>query len=488
MADLTRELLERPTEETARVLCLGFLDEATEAAERLKKGEDPEALHDFRVGLRRLRSCLRAYRPYLEGSITKKDRKRIKDLASSTNLARDTEVQLEWLKPQLAQLTDKQKVGAEWLVASLNHRIGADQTPHLQEVMAEFHRLRPKLMQRLTIVAYQLDPTQRESRTSFLAVTGGLLIKHVNQLEEQLSGVHGVQDHEKIHDARIGGKRLRYLLEPLRKEIPAAKSFVKNMKALQDVLGELHDTKVLEDEISAALEKSAIERARRIQEVLAQQPITDGADGDVWEERHGLVELLRLLKARGNGLFEKATVEFLGEKGKSFFRSIEETAQRLSSEGGSQETHRKFLLRQIPESAKSMPSRLTDEGWLPGKPPQEILRRERSGRKVTHYRVIHDGMPEQVTRSYFSKLWPLTERKRLRKRCYELKAGRTEWIISDFMDRDLILDECNQPPGEAELELPDWIKEVLTKEVTGIKKYDDARIAAIRQRDSSAGS
>jgi hypothetical protein len=200
------------------------------------------------------------------------------------------------------------------------------------------------------------------------------------------------------------------------------------------------------------------------------------------------VELLRLLKARGNGLFENASAEFLGEKGKSFFKSIEETGRRLSSEGGSQETRRKFLLRQLPETTKNVPSRLTDEGWLPGKPSQEILRRERSGRKVSHYRVIHDGLPEQVTRPYFAKLWPLTEKKRIRKQCYELKAGRTEWVFSDFQDRDLVLAECKQPPGEAELELPDWITEVLIKEVTGIKKYEDARIAASRQRDSSAGS
>ena len=41
------------------------------AAPRLSAGDDPEALHDLRVGLRRLRSTLRAYRPYLRGALKK---------------------------------------------------------------------------------------------------------------------------------------------------------------------------------------------------------------------------------------------------------------------------------------------------------------------------------------------------------------------------------------------------------------------------------
>ena len=54
--------LSRPPEEGARLLALSFLDQAAQARPRLADPADTEALHDFRVGLRRLRSCLRAYR------------------------------------------------------------------------------------------------------------------------------------------------------------------------------------------------------------------------------------------------------------------------------------------------------------------------------------------------------------------------------------------------------------------------------------------
>jgi CHAD domain-containing protein len=61
MIDLDRRSLTKSPEETARRLCLGLLQEADEALSRLEQGEDSEALHDFRVALRRLRSVIRAY-------------------------------------------------------------------------------------------------------------------------------------------------------------------------------------------------------------------------------------------------------------------------------------------------------------------------------------------------------------------------------------------------------------------------------------------
>ena len=87
MTKLPSEYLERQPEEVSRILVLSFLDDALAAAERLGNPHDNEALHDFRVALRRLRSCIRDYRPYLKNNIPKKVRKELRSLASSTNAA-----------------------------------------------------------------------------------------------------------------------------------------------------------------------------------------------------------------------------------------------------------------------------------------------------------------------------------------------------------------------------------------------------------------
>src|SRR5262245_26126651 len=86
------DLLSRPCDEAARALALRFLDEASVARERLQDPHDTEALHDCRVGLRRLRSCLRAYDACLGARISRKMRRRLRDIAASTNAGRDAEV------------------------------------------------------------------------------------------------------------------------------------------------------------------------------------------------------------------------------------------------------------------------------------------------------------------------------------------------------------------------------------------------------------
>lgn len=63
MIELNQSLLERSPEETSRYLCLGLLHEAADALTRIEQATDEEALHDFRVALRRLRSAIGSYRP-----------------------------------------------------------------------------------------------------------------------------------------------------------------------------------------------------------------------------------------------------------------------------------------------------------------------------------------------------------------------------------------------------------------------------------------
>ena len=58
--DLPADLLDRPAEEAVRRLALASSSARRRRARALVDGDDPEALHDFRVALRRLRSLLRA--------------------------------------------------------------------------------------------------------------------------------------------------------------------------------------------------------------------------------------------------------------------------------------------------------------------------------------------------------------------------------------------------------------------------------------------
>ena len=59
------ELLDQPAERAARIVALGLLDKAAAARQRLDDPSDNDAIHDFRVAVRRLRSWVRGLEPWL---------------------------------------------------------------------------------------------------------------------------------------------------------------------------------------------------------------------------------------------------------------------------------------------------------------------------------------------------------------------------------------------------------------------------------------
>jgi CHAD domain-containing protein len=77
MAEFTPDLLLRPAGEAAHRIARAFLDDAAAAAARLADAADAEALHDFRVAIRRLRVTVRTY-PALRASVSKKLRRRLR--------------------------------------------------------------------------------------------------------------------------------------------------------------------------------------------------------------------------------------------------------------------------------------------------------------------------------------------------------------------------------------------------------------------------
>jgi hypothetical protein len=153
----------------------------------------------------------------------------------------------------------------------------------------------------------------------------------VAELEEHLAKVVDADDEIEAHQARISAKRVRYLLEPLVDEIPGAGPVVKRFKALQDLLGDLHDAHVLEAGLSDAVEEAAAERSRKILALsLSEAP----DDKLLRAERRraqetGLVALARLNRVRRDRLFEALDEEWLDGKASDFLREVEGLGERM---------------------------------------------------------------------------------------------------------------------------------------------------------------
>jgi CHAD domain-containing protein len=250
-ARLPADLLTRPVEEGGRLVALSYLDEIGRAVRRLNQ-QDPEALHDFRVGLRRLRSCIKAYRAPLKGSVSKKVRRRLRELTLDTNANRDTEVQLAWLRRQAGKLGPGETEGLAWLIGWLEGRQHDARVKVTANVAERFAKTAAGLRARLGTVKLPVRTGRAQARFSFGKVTGELVSSHVEQLGESLQAVSNADQKTEAHSARIAAKRLRYLLEPLSRRVQGAKSLVGRLKQLQDVLGDLHDMQVLGEEIGSS--------------------------------------------------------------------------------------------------------------------------------------------------------------------------------------------------------------------------------------------
>jgi CHAD domain-containing protein len=468
--ELSAGLLERTPEETCRYLCLGLLHEAEDAMGRMEPGTSEEALHDFRVALRRLRSAIGTYRPYLKGSVKRKLRNRLRDLAASTNTARDREVQVEWLSRARGGDDPQSERGARYLLERLTAT--ADRLPPVEALRERFSVLRADLERSLSRLRLRLD----EEGPSFLSATGELIGLKAGALEQQLRRIVSAEKGDELHRARIEAKRLRYLLEPLQAEVPGARTLVSEMKALQDLLGELQDSRVLAKTISDELERGAIEEARRLRDLAFE----GGAIPDVQGKVHpDLLALLRSQRERRDRVFEQLSRDWIPPASAPFFQETARLARRLSSARAPRH-HRRYQLSSVPDEARRRTPRFIRQSFLPGRRIREQVLSIRTGGRSKYVRTSSiEGRPrteEPISRELYEALASAAPH-RVERIHYEVRRDGSRWEIDEVPDRGLVLAEV---ASDGEVALPEWIAPLLVREVTGVRRFDWESLARTR--------
>ena len=241
MAEFTADLLDRPAVKGACAVALAYLDDASAAAVRFGDGSDREALHAFRVAIRRLRVTVRAY-PGIHESVPKKQRRRLRKLARATNAARDAEVQIEWFNERSARFTPAQRAALAPFRARLRARRRSEIAHAQQKLQRWFGNLERKLRHRLT--ALQVDAGPHEA--PFRAIAAATLVQYAGELEARLAETTQSTDADQLHATRIAAKRVRYLLEPLEPGLTDGGPLMERLKQLQDLFGALTDAHELE--------------------------------------------------------------------------------------------------------------------------------------------------------------------------------------------------------------------------------------------------
>lgn len=480
MTDHHASLLQASDQEGVRAVASALLADARSAFARLDEGQD--ALHDFRVAVRRLRCWLQAFRDPLGRGRMRRALRRLRRVARRSSGSRDSEVLVTWLHEVRPVLPMRKTVAVDWLLDELGgpdpHRVARER------YAAAFAAAEVRLSRHLPcyttthhLDGYRLGPTFGECLASALR-TAAVDFLHC------AAAVRRASQQAEIHRARIAGKHLRYLLEPMQRHLPGAPELIGDLKRLQDMLGDIHDAQVWLAAIG--------ERVASHQEAPGAPPHTGatvvGSDVPAMpgpDIAPGIIALTRRLRARIRITFRAVATEWLDGRAEDFHDRVvacAEASMALSAAG--MEIERKWLLRGVP--GEWPPHRTVDieQGYLPGARLVERVRRTRSGDDVVFHRTVKSGVglarfevEEEATREVYEALWPLTSSRRLAKRRHEVVDGALTWVVDVFTDRDLVLAEVELTHVDHLVPLPGWLAPVVDREVTGDPSFSNRALA-----------
>lgn len=461
---LPPDLLRLLGKEGARRLALAHLQAAAATRGRLADPRDSEGLHDFRVAIRRLRSCLKAYEPEVRSTVRKRTLRQLERVADATRESRDLEVHLAWLAEQRDRLGPEGQPGLAWMIGRLEQRRGRAWDEMRDEIDETFPPMAERLYRELVAFRTTIHLDDSAPRRTMARVTTRRLADAAGRLRRRLSQVHEITDEEPIHRARIAAKRVRYLLEPFAEDFDDGPAIIDRLKQLQDAFGDVHDVHVFAPTLADAMAEAT---------------------------RPDLSALEASLRERGAAAFESARGAWLGDKAAGFFNDVGRIGQAIGTQPSQDlEIERKFLLDGVPTLDHEDSSAEIEQGYLPGERVIERIRRTKTNGKEELVRTIKEGtgisrleVEEPVPAELFARLWPLTEGRRIRKRRHRVKDGDLTWEIDEFRDRNLVVAEVELPSPSTEVTPPDWLRPHVVREVTDDPAYTNYRLAT----DSSVG-
>ena len=302
MTDRVSGLLGLPAPAAIARIALARLDEARAACARLDDRGDPEALHDFRVSVRRLRTLVRAFSGELDNAIPKKLERRVRDLARLTTAGRDAEVQLAWLR----EVGARRGRGLAWFRTRLEDRRDRAYDEIRRAVPHAFRSLERRLRRRLN--GALVEPTKRV--VPFAPALARELRAESAALRQEFAIARSPDDTDAVHGARIAVKRMRYLLEPVGDGDAHARSLVERLKRLQTALGELHDLQILLQEFGEAAAEAAAERVRRKHALLLHGATRDDRPNGPRPSPAGVLAIANLAARRQEAVFASDLAEW----------------------------------------------------------------------------------------------------------------------------------------------------------------------------------
>ena len=214
-------------------------------------GDDPEDVHQARVGTRRLRSDLRTFGALLDEEWLAALRDELRWLAGALGAVRDGDVLIERLRRQAATLPEPD-TGA---LAPIFRRLARERDQARTELLEAMDSPRyVALLERLIDAAGQ-PKCRKAADAPADEVVPGLVAAPWRKLRKAVDALPGEPPDADLHRIRILAKRTRYAAEAAAPLVgKKAAKFASAVADLQDVLGDHQDAVVAEAWLRGAVE------------------------------------------------------------------------------------------------------------------------------------------------------------------------------------------------------------------------------------------
>jgi CHAD domain-containing protein len=207
-----------------------------------RMGRDPEALHDFRVALRRMRAAMRMFEVFLPRRITALSDP-LRAWMRATGDVRDFDVQLAQLREWSATIDPRDRSALDPLI----QRIEAQRTRARARMLKILGSRRIERLADRIAKALQrgVGPRLPSAKIPVRLAAPDLILDRHRKLVKKGKRLTESSSPDDFHQARIRGKKLRYAIEFLSGVYgdPAERA-LRNLVELQDLLGQHQDAVV----------------------------------------------------------------------------------------------------------------------------------------------------------------------------------------------------------------------------------------------------
>lgn len=295
-----------PADDLLRRLILAQLRVVKEQEEGIIKQIDSEFLHDYRVALRKARSLLSLAKQVFPSEIRQRARRDFADLQRQSNLLRDLDVWLLQRESLQKRVPPRLQAGSEQLFAEIQTARNQAQRQLRRSLRSSSYQLR--MQQWLYDLAQPgLWSEASEPKTATRTLIDRQILRHHRRL---LKGAQRFSqlDDEEIHDLRIEGKKLRYLLEIFNVLYPPEPHewLLGHLRKVQGRLGDYNDLQVQQTHLQRFAERLATGGKSTAEALLAAGALIADLEHEKKQARRRIAEPLhRLATANGRDQIQR---------------------------------------------------------------------------------------------------------------------------------------------------------------------------------------